>query len=142
MMQFKTLMVATDFSPLSEKAIDYAVMTAKQFGAKILLTHVLDPITVTTTDALMFSDNSEALRKIAEEMMKNLVEILKEKGVTVEPVLIKGSAASEIISKASQSRVDLIVMGTHGRKGIEHLLLGSVAESVIRSAACPVMVVR
>ena len=142
MTPLKSVMVATDFSPLSEKAIDYAVMIAKQFGAKILIMHVLDPITVTTTDALMFSDNSEALRKMAEEMMKNLADILKEKGVSIETALLKGAAASEIISKAAQAGVDVIIMGTHGRKGIEHLILGSVAEKVVRSATCPVMVVR
>ena len=140
-MQFKKIMVATDFSPLSEKAIDYAVMTAKQFGATILLIHVLEPFPISTTDALMFVDNSEAVREVAEAMIVNLREILNEKGVTVETGLIQGAPASEIVIKASQEEVDLIVMGTHGRKGVEHLLLGSVAEKVIRTAKCPVMIV-
>ena len=140
-MQFKKILVATDFSPLSEKAIDYAVMTAKQFGAMILLIHVLKPFSISTTDALMFVDNSKAVREVAEAMIFNLREILNGKGVSVETVLMQGPPASEIVMKASQEEVDLIIMGTHGRKGVEHLLLGSIAEKVIRNAKCPVMTV-
>ena len=139
---FKKVLVPTDFSPQSEKSLDYAVMIAGQFGAKIFLLHVIEPFPYTTTDALMVVDNSEAMRSIAESLIKNLVKTLRQKKITVKTDLVVGNTTHEIIMKAEQEKIDLIVMGTHGRTGLEHVLLGSVAEKVVRLATCPVLTVR
>jgi universal stress protein A len=140
--KIKKILVPTDFSPESEKSLDYAVMTAKKFGAKILLFHAIEPFPYTTTDAFMVVDNSEALKNIAETLIKNSTALLKKKGIQVKPSLSVGSPAREIVMKAETEKADMIIMGTHGRTGVEHVLLGSVAEKVIRLAKCPVLTVR
>ncbi len=139
---FKTILVPTDFSPHSEKSLDYAVLTAKKFRAKILLFHVIEPFPYTTPDAFMVVDNSEAMRSIADALIKNLSKGLRAKGITVITSLVVGNPAREIVLKTEQAKIDLIVMGTHGRTGVEHVLLGSVAEKVVRLSRCPVMTIR
>ena len=140
--QIKKILVPTDFSPESEKSLDYAVLTAKKFGARILLFHAIEPFPYTTTDAFMVVDNSEALKNIAESLIKNAAALLKKKGVPVTSSLSVGSPPREIVMKAEREKADLIIMGTHGRTGVEHVLLGSVAEKVIRLAKCPVLTIR
>lgn len=140
--QIKKILVPSDFSRESEKSLDYAVMTAKKFGAKIHLFHAIEPFPYTTTDAFMVVDNSEALRKIAETLIKTTAALIKKRGVAVTSSLSVGSPAREIIIKADREKADMIIMGTHGRTGMEHVLLGSVAEKVIRLAKCPVLTIR
>ncbi|MFI5303218.1 MAG: universal stress protein [Nitrospiria bacterium] len=140
--QIKQILVPTDFSPQSERSLDYAVMMAKKFGAKIVLFHAIEPFPYTTTDAFMIVDNSEALKNIADNLIKNTSSLLRKRGVTVKSSLSIGSPAREIMMKAEREKVDLIIMGTHGRTGVEHVLLGSVAERVVRIARCPVLTVR
>lgn len=140
--QIKKLLVPTDFSSESEKSLDFAVMMAKKFGSKIYLFHAIEPFPYTTTDAFMIVDNSEALRSIAENLIKNSAALLRKKGVSVTSSLSLGSPAGEIVMKAEREKVDMIIMGTHGRKGVEHILLGSVAEKVLRLANCPVLTIR
>lgn len=140
--KIKKILVPTDFSPDSDRLVQYAVMTAKQFGAKILLFHAIEPFPYTTTDAFMVVDNSEALRSIADSLLKNSAALLKKKGVQVQASMSIGSPAREIVMKAEREKVDLIIMGTHGRTGMEHVLLGSVAEKVVRLSRCPVLTIR
>ena len=139
---FKKILVPTDFSSQSDKSLDYAVMVANQFGAKIILLHIIEPFPYTTTDAFMVVDNSEAMRSIAETLIKNQSKTLRQKKISVKTDLIVGNPAQEIIKKAEREKADLIVMGTHGRTGVEHVLLGSVAEKIVRLANCPVLTIK
>ncbi|MHB8483972.1 MAG: universal stress protein, partial [Nitrospiria bacterium] len=139
---FKKILVPTDFSPQSEKSLDHAVMIANQFAAKIFLLHVIEPFPYTTTDAFMVVDNSEAMRSIAESLIKNLDKTLRQRKISAKTDLVVGNTTQEIIMKAEREKIDLIVMGTHGRTGLEHVLLGSVAEKVVRLATCPVLTIR
>ncbi|MBI1822581.1 MAG: universal stress protein [Nitrospirae bacterium] len=140
--KIKKILVPTDFSPESERLLKYAVMTAKSFGARIHLFHAIEPFPYTTTDAFMVVDNSEALKSIADSLIKNFTSLLRKQGIPVKASMSVGSPAREIVMKAVQEKVDLIIMGTHGRTGVEHVLLGSVAEKVVRMAKCPVLTIR
>ncbi|MFQ5949862.1 MAG: universal stress protein [Nitrospiria bacterium] len=141
-MQIKKILVATDFSVYSERAIDYAAMIADQFSADIFLLHVIESLTYSLTDTLTVVGHEKALSVTATALLDNLVKELVEKKVSVRSDLVTGTPYREIIKKSQEEDVDLIVVGTHGRSGVEHFLLGSVAEKVIRVATCPVLTVR
>jgi nucleotide-binding universal stress UspA family protein len=135
-------MVPTDFSPGSDHVIQYAAMIAKMFKARILLVHVIEPFTYSVTDMLNVLDHFAALKIIAHPLLDNARKKLLKKGLAVETALLTGAPYREILQKSRRAKVDMIVMGTHGRTGVEHLLLGSVAEKVVRLAGCPVLTVR
>ncbi len=138
----RKMMVPTDFSFYSEQAMQYAAMIAKVFKARILLVHVIEPFTYSVTDMLNVVDHFVALKTIAQPLLDNARKKLLKKGLTVETDLLDGVPYREILQKSRQAGVDMIVMGTHGRTGVEHFLLGSVAEKVVRLSACPVLTVR
>jgi len=138
----KKIMVPTDFTEYSEGAMDYARMMAKKLNAGLLLVHVIEPFTYSVTDTIQVVDHYGALKAIAGPLMESLKKkILKDK-LKVDTAVLSGTPYLEIIKKARQAGVDLIVMGTHGRTGVTHLLMGSVAERVVRMAHCPVLTVR
>jgi universal stress protein A len=140
--KIKKILVPTDFTPHSEQAIRYAAELAKKFGAGVIVMHVIEAFTYSVTDTIQVIDHYRALKTIAEPLLDGMRnKLIKEKIKTVG-YLTKGSPYQEIVEKARQARVDLIVMGTHGRAGVTHLLLGSVAERVVRMAECPVLTVR
>ena len=141
------ILVATDFSDVSERAVSAAAVLAKQLGAKITLIHSYDPDPLIPPGAI--PRPQEFREKITAEMTgavtKKLHEIqtgpLAGLDVTAE-VLTHRSAAAAITEHAKKVGADLIVVGTSGRTGIGHLLIGSVAEKVVRHAHCPVLAVR
>jgi len=138
----KKILVGTDFSPYSEKAVDYAVQLANEFGAKIVLVHVIESFGYSVTDSMTVVGHDKALTVTAKALLDNLKKQLMEEGLSVNGHLADGTPYREIIKKAKEEAVDLIVVGTHGRSGVEHLLIGSVAEKVVRAAHCPVLTVR
>jgi len=138
----KKILVPTDFSPASEAAIDYAAMMASRFKAALVLLHVTEPFPYSTTDSLVVVDHSRALQAVARSLLAGLRKGLEAKGFTVRAHMAVGSPYREILRRAEQDRVQLIVMGTHGRTGVGHLLMGSVAERVVRLAHCAVLTVR
>src|SRR6266446_6499506 len=138
----RKIMVPTDFSSRSDHVIQYAAMIAKIFKARILLVHVIEPFTYSVNDMLNVLDHFTALKTIAQPLLDNARKRLLKKALAVETALLTGVPYREILQKSRRARVDMIVMGTHGRTGVEHLLLGSVAEKVVRLAACPVLTVR
>jgi nucleotide-binding universal stress UspA family protein len=107
---------------------------ARRFGAELLLVHV-DPLVL---DAELGPDRGIAIRK----ELDGLVDRLRDRGMTVRGVLRGGVPIEEILRAAQDEAVDLIVIGTHGRTGLAHVLIGSVAESILRKASCPVLAVR
>ena len=145
-MKIDRIMVATDFSECSSQAVDYACGLASGLGSKLVLIHAIEPVYF--AGAFYGPDASvpmltEEQRRAAQEAMANLEEELKKRGVAVEDVVIaSGPPHQMIIEEAADRKVDLIVVGTHGRGGVAHLLLGSVAERVVRTAECPVLTIR
>ncbi len=139
-MTLTRILLPTDFSDTAQHALDYARELAGRFGAGVHLLHVVpDPMQNWATEAMpVVSDLAERWKADAE---RRLEEIRLDGPQTVRAVRI-GHAFVEILQYAADNAIDLIVMGTHGRGPVEHLLLGSVAEKVVRKASCPVLTVK
>lgn len=140
--RFKKILVPTDFSRHSDLALQYASMLALQFKSELILMHVVESLAYSVTDTLNIVEHRRALETIAGTLLDNLCKEVRANGLEVRTFLASGYAYKEILKRAKQEQVDLIVMGTHGRTGVEHLLLGSVAEKLVRLSACPVLTVR
>ena len=142
--QFKNILVATDFSPASDHALEYARALARTFGGSMHVLHVVpDPVLASAWSEAYAYDLTalgERLRGEAERQLANCVRPILDVAVTTEAVI--GSPADGIAFAAADRGADLIVMGTHGRRGFSHLVMGSVAERVVRTAPCPVLTVR
>ncbi|HSE05560.1 MAG TPA: universal stress protein [Methylomirabilota bacterium] len=124
-MRLNEILFPTDFSPASEAAGRIARQMAVQSGARLHVLHVVPPV---TDPSLPAEHLAQAARSLAD-------------GLRVETTLLSGWAARNIVDYAREKRIDLIVVGTHGRTGITHALLGSVAETVVRLAPCLVLTV-
>jgi nucleotide-binding universal stress UspA family protein len=133
------ILVPTDFSPNSEVALGLATSLARDSGGEIVLAHVETiPLTAAGGEYLYAIPEPPT-----EELMEKLQHVsLPDSQVPVERRLLAGDPADAIVRIAESEHVDLIVMGTHGRRGISRLLMGSVAESVVRAAPCPVLTVK
>ena len=140
----RKILVPTDFSELSGEAVQTAVAFAKVFGASIELVHVfVEPAYILPPPVDMASFPFD-LAQILDRVQNGLDaerDRVKGSGVTVTTTTLSGRAAPEIVAHAKKTGVDLIVMGTHGRSGFQHALLGSVAERVVHHSPCPVLVV-
>lgn len=139
--KIEKILVPTDFSPSSKAAVDYAAAIAKQFHAELVLIHVIESPAYSVTDTLVVVNHEAALKTTAEALMDNLRQECREKGFSVSGRVVTGTPYREIIKEAEEKQVDLIAIGTHGRTGVERLLLGSVAEKVVRLAAVPVLTI-
>ena len=145
MIALKRILVPTDFSEASEAAVKYARAFAEAFNASLEVLHVME-------DPFIYAPTSEGyvpppglLEEMERTSRERLNAVLPEdvqRKLRAEVVLKKGSPFVEIVRYAREHEVDLIVMGTHGRGPIAHMLLGSVAEKVVRKAPCPVLTVR
>jgi glycine betaine transporter len=141
------ILVPVDFSAYSERALEYATALAARLGASLHLLHVVeDPIATGAwggeTAILNVTELREELLADAERRLVSYCDAAKRALVPVEPAVRLGLTAITIVDHATSLGADLIVMGTHGRTGMSHLLMGSVAESVLRHAPCPVLTVR
>jgi nucleotide-binding universal stress UspA family protein len=139
-----SILVATDFSPSSRTAVRLATALARHRGVSLFLVHAIDSPPVIPPETPMATTvawEREILRAAESGITRDAAEI-REAGVSVETQVLLGSASTAILAAALDHKVDLVVVGTHGRKGAAHLFLGSVAESVVRSATCPVLVTR
>lgn len=144
--QFNSILVATDFSQSSARTLDYAKALAGRFDAALHLLHVVEDPVITSAwseaYALDMSGLQGRMRQDAERRLGEMGAALASTGIKVTTEVLIGPAARTIVGAAGDRASDLIVMGTHGRSGISHLLLGSVAERVVRMATCPVLTVR
>jgi nucleotide-binding universal stress UspA family protein len=138
------ILVATDFSPASDAALAWARDLAQQYAARLSLLHVVtDPMaTGVLTSEVYVPAKPETQERLMREATARLEQALppderRQFGVMIEARI--GDVAENILETAREEKVDLIVMGTHGRHGLAHLLLGSVAERVLRDAPCPVL---
>jgi len=136
----KTILVPTDFSEPSANALRYARAFAETFNTALHLLHVLEVPVFTGWEAppLVLED----LEQGARNQLELLLTAEERQKFRAQLVLLTGSPFVEIVRYAREKDVDLIVMGTHGRGPIAHMLLGSVAEKVVRKAPCPVLTVR
>ena len=138
---FTTIIVPTDFSYASDAALGYARMLAARFGASLHLLHVVD-------EPGSWSEVYAAIPDIRDRLSADAGRRLEALAACIPPPLqvtsavICGAPVPTIVKVAESTGADLIVMGTHGRRGMGHLLLGSVAERVVRLAPCPVLTVR
>ncbi len=138
----KTYLVPVDFSKGSEFALNQAIKMARENQGKLFLVHV-----ISTTFAFPlevgFGDIFEAMEKDARERMRKLVRRKRLKPGKYRSILIQGGdAALAITGLARRSRASMIIMGSHGRTGLQRLMLGSVAERTLRYAKCPVLIVK
>ncbi len=145
MKEFNKILFATDLTEFSEHAFDCAVTLAEEFNAKLLILHVINqPIDLQGFYAphISFEAIEKEIAISAEKMLDSFCENNIKSHVNYEKFVLSGIPDVEIVMKANLEKVDLIVIGTHGRAGVDHFLFGSTAEKVIRKAVCPVMIVR
>jgi nucleotide-binding universal stress UspA family protein len=143
MRQIRTILVPVDFSPGSRAALDFGLQLARRFDASLWLLHAyVLPAYAFSEGVAIGPDLAENLANDARKGLERIREELQESVVPVSVASVAGSPAEVIVEWAQTHGVDLIVMGTHGRSGLKHLLAGSVAERVVRAAHCPVVTVR
>ena len=146
MITLKRVLVPTDFSGTSDAALTYGKALAGQFGASLHLLHVLDDSLLTAYASEAFSASLLRLRDEVEQdtraRLGAVLSVEERRTFGAVVVLRRGEASAEIVGYASEQQIDLIVMGTHGRGPVSHMLLGSVAELVVRRSPCPVLTVR
>ncbi len=136
------ILVPVDFSDCSLDALEYAAVVAQQAKASLMLLHVLEPVSYGLDFTLGHSRTREQVRETWTKRLEELAASLRVRQVPVESQLRGGLPSDSILDSARTLPCDLIVMGTHGRRGISHAFSGSVAEAVLRKALCPVLTVR
>ncbi len=137
------ILVPTDFSDMSSKALDYALDLAAKVGASVHVVHVC-PLLYYALSAEL-PDDPAFERKLKEQLQKKLEALQQDvasKGRQITTALIDGNPGQAILEAATGTGADLIVIATHGRTGMQHLMLGSVAERVVRTSKVPVLTVR
>jgi len=139
------ILVPTDFSEPSRRALEYAAELAIRYPAPLVLAHVYTNPVVTVPDGVVMmtpTDVANLLAQLERGLIQERDRALALGVREIDTALVEGTAWHEIVNLAKQRRCDLIVMGTHGRGGLSHFLLGSVAEKVVRHADGAVMTVR
>jgi nucleotide-binding universal stress UspA family protein len=140
---FRRILVATDFAESAESALGCAVQLARHHGAELILLHVYmdlpayPEITAGQVEAIY-----EEQRRWVEDALERRARAARAEGLLARARFKTGPAASTIAETAAEEHVDLIAVGTHGRSGLDRLIVGSVAERVVRLASCPVLVVK
>jgi universal stress protein A len=143
--KLERILVPIDFSDCSQKALQYALPLAREHGAAIALVYVVPPpegVSAYAAAAMDFDELEASLKTAAEKELQKLARHKMLSQVATTSVVRVGSPAREIVEAARKLPADLIVISTHGRTGLNHVLLGSVAEHVVQRAPCPVLVVR
>lgn len=145
---YKHMLVAVDGSETSNLAFQEALKLAKDQKATLLLIHVADEYFNTTGEAVFdYAKYETAIRFQGQTILNNLKKKAQEAGINVETKLIEiveynPRISDKIVEESIAAKADLIVIGTHGRRGFTHLIMGSVAEGVIRAATIPVLLIR
>jgi len=143
MLSIKSVLCPTDFSPQSQSATQAALNIARLMGAKLMLLHVIDdPVIYFPMMESYPLPTREQLETYAEERLENWIPDSDRGDLQIQHFWIHGQPAEEIVKFASKSKADMIVMATHGRRGVPRFLLGSVSENVCRYASCPVLLHR
>jgi nucleotide-binding universal stress UspA family protein len=140
---YRNILIATDGSENSQRAISCGIETAKLSGATVHALYVVDtPSIISETWTAGKEMVHELIIREGKKVLSKVKKIIEDSGVEVKEVLLEGYPSEEIINFAENNNMDLIVMGTLGKTGLERFLVGSVAENVIRNSKVPVMVIR
>jgi nucleotide-binding universal stress UspA family protein len=145
MIALKKILVATDFSEAADAALSYGRALARAFGARLHVLNVVDDMYLRLGGdayAAVLPDLQQDVERQARERLEALLVDNDPTPLPTDLIIREGAAAQEIVKYAKDGGIDLIVVGTHGRGAMAHLLLGSVAERVVRTASCPVLTVR
>ena len=146
MIEIRTILAPTDFSPHAEGAVRYACGLAERFGAELHLIHVLSEMVPTGPDPtfapVMPPDYYQQIEGESRELLDRQIDPSWGTPTAVANTVLWGNPVEEIVAHARDRKIDLIVIATHGRTGLSHALLGSVAERIIREAPCPVLTIR
>lgn len=140
---YSKILIALDGSEASRSALEDGLRLAREQGAKVLLLHVYEPIVTSSTHGVV--DLTQAMRAEGEQIAGAALGEARTAGVEARSSVVNAEGrrvASAIVDEANAAGIDLIVIGTHGRRGLEHLVLGSVAEGVARRARVPVLLIR
>ena len=142
-MDYRKILIPTDFSECAGHALEAGLALARNAGAKVQLLHVVEPAAMAPVALAGLIPEGSILDRIEENARELMDKLVKEKGagLDIEGTVVVGPAATEIASIAERSGADLIVIATHGRTGLKHTLMGSVAERLLRYAPCPVLVI-
>ncbi|HUG54839.1 MAG TPA: universal stress protein [Vicinamibacteria bacterium] len=143
MISVSRILCPTDFSPLSRRALDHAVALARWYEADVTVLHV-PPSAPMPASEVAYVPPAEPAPEVRERLRTELhgfVEPARRAGICVRLELGQGDVAREVVARTEKGEADLVVVGTHGRHGLERLVLGSVTERVLRHAACPVLTV-
>jgi len=138
----KTILYATDFSPNTSLAQELAIDLARALSASLIVLHVLDPTLGYPPLEEGESPILKARQAAADKSLQALSQDCSHQGISAEAILRVGFPAFEIVRLAEERSVGLIIMGTHGWTGLKHLIVGSTAENVVRTAKCGVLTVR
>ena len=136
----KKVLVATDFSDGSDEALERAIEIAKPSRAAVELLHVLE-LVVEFPFGTTYGDEYGALYASVDRELGRRADRVRSEGLSCETKIVEGSAAAEIAQRGREMAADLIVVGTHGRTGLAHVMMGSVAEHVVRRSVSPVLTV-
>jgi nucleotide-binding universal stress UspA family protein len=140
MTRFHTILCPTDFSPTAARAFQYAADLARAYDARLVVMHAFFPAMLGERTSAFLPDEVKTLRDAARKQLDDLRPA--DPTVRVERLLREAPDAEAILEAAAELKADLIVMGTHGRTGVRRLVLGSVAEEILRKAPCPVLTVK
>ena len=141
MIALRRILAPTDFSECAKRARSYATELAKRFDAELHMLHVVQPIALPTYVGPVL-DNLHDLEEAARKELEEWEDPQFEPSMRLARRVVTGPPFVEILRYARQNEIDLIVVGTHGRAGLMHALVGSVAEKVVRKSPCPVLTVR
>lgn len=139
---FNRILVPVDFSDCSLEAVEYAALMAQRHSASLTLLHVLEPVSYGLDFTLLQSGKREEMRERLTARLGDMTQALVEAKIQTGSLVRGGTPFESILDSARTIPADLIVMGTHGRRGLSHTLSGSVAEAVLRRSHCPVLTVR
>lgn len=139
--QFKNILCATDFSDFSNQTVNYGVALAKEFGARLIICHVIDLSSVAIYGEFQLDPVGQQNR-IIEDANEQLEALTGDQPVEWEPLITVGKPADEIIRAVEEKDIDLVISATRGRSGIKRLILGSVTERLMLTLPCPLLVLR
>jgi nucleotide-binding universal stress UspA family protein len=142
MLPFQTILHPTDFSSAAEHAFQVACSLARDHNARLIVLHAVPPAAFDFGDLQAHEYPAGYAKKVWEDIRRLTRADPHLRDLDIESELVDGDPVQMILAKAEESRCDLIVMGTHGRVGLSRLLMGSVAEAVMRRARCPVLTVK
>ncbi len=145
MMKIEKILFPTDFSESSNHALKYAISFAKEHNAKLFLLHVIENIYIYpgfSETAFPMVELYADMEKYAENEMTSTINKRCPENIPTEKIIAKGTPFLEIVNTAKDREIDLIVIATHGKSGLEHVFFGSTAEKVVRKSPCPVLSIR